>query len=285
MTAKQHTPSGAQRSTSARTTNRPARPNSKAADGKKKLPPDPEQQTVAELLATRGVPLHVQVWLNRFAVGDEYALEKYGISDDPGVNGMAFLIYDTLEAQHDGASVRESSEEARDFVEEWLYTLVNYYGQHTWNNAEAALAVMPYLFDSGGGGPLKPEGDAAYVLLRTAVERLTTKTERREFLRQDAAQEPEKDEETDRRAAFKLSRVLADPRTPDETRGAIADAMNEFSMASRVHIWHPALVRRAFMLMCEAKPKGGARECKKDRAALLALLDALPEMSAEKGGA
>jgi hypothetical protein len=39
--------------------------------------------TVSELLKTMGVPLHVQVWLDKFARGDEYALEKFGSGDDP----------------------------------------------------------------------------------------------------------------------------------------------------------------------------------------------------------
>jgi hypothetical protein len=238
---------------------------------------DPARQTVAELLTTRGVPLTVQVWLERFARGDEYALEKHGTGDDPGVNDTAFLIYDVLETQHDGASVRESAAEARDFVEEWLYTLSTYYGQHVWNNADAALAVLPYFF-CGGGSPMEPDGDAAYVLLRTAVERLTTTPERRAFLRQDAADEPEKDEETNRRAAFKLSRVLADPRTPAETRQALESACVEFiTNAANVAVDHPALVRRAFLVACDQRPKGRVRRLKRVRRDLLALLDTLPE--------
>lgn len=246
----------------------------------KKQQKDPAKFTVDELLKTLGVPLHVQVWLDRFAGGDEHALAKYGPEDFPGVNDMAFLIYDVLETQHAGRDVLEASEEARDFVEEWLYTLSTYYGQHVWNNADAALAVLPY-FVGIDGSPMQPEGDAAYVLLRSGIERLTTKQERRAFLRRDADEEPEKDEETNRRAAFKLSRVLADPRTPEETRRKLEDELIEFSSNTRVYVTHPALARRAFQLMCEAKPKGRARECAKVRKRLLALLDSVSE---EKGG-
>lgn len=237
--------------------------------------PDPARQTVGDLLKTSGVPLHVQVWLNRYAGGDEHALEKYGSGDDPGINDAAFLVYDVLEAEHDGESVREATAEARDFVEEWLYTLSNYYGQYIWNNADSALAAFPYFF--ADGSPMKPEGDAAYVLLRTAVERLTTKPERRLFLRQDSEEEPRRDEETDRQAAFKLSRVLADPRTPAETRDEIERVLCEFANAAEVQLTHPALARRAFQLMCDARPKGKVRECRRLRGELLGLLDAAAE--------
>jgi hypothetical protein len=180
----------------------------------------PAHVTVAELQTTLGVPLHVQVWLERFARGDEYALQKFGCDDESGVNEAAFLIYDVLEAQYGGSNAFESSELARDFVEEWLYTLSNYYGQHIWNNPDAALTLLPWVIDNSGGSPMLPEGDAAYVLLRTAIERLTTKSERRAFLRRDAEQEADGEEETDERASFKLARVLAD-RGHREKRGGI----------------------------------------------------------------
>lgn len=48
-------------------------------------------------------------------------------------------------------------------------------------------------------------------------------------------------------------------------------------MASHVYVYHPALARRAFELMCEAKPKGRVRECRRERRELLALLDSIPE--------
>jgi hypothetical protein len=246
----------------------------------KKTEKKPTAMTVGELLTTSGVPLHVQIWLDRFARGDEYALEKFGCGDWPGVNEAAFLVYDVLEAQHAGADVRESSEEARDFVEEWLYTLSNYYGQHVWNNADAAVAALPWFLDCDGS-PMKPEGDAAYVLLRAAVERLTTKSERRAFLRRDAEQEPDGQEETDKLAAFKLSRVLADPRTTPETRRQIQESIVELCNAANVLVDHPALVRRAFLVACDQRPKGQVRELRKARRSLLALLDSIPD---EEGG-
>lgn len=38
--------------------------------------------------------------------------------------------------------------------------------------------------------------------------------------------------------------------------------LTDFSAFLNLDITHPALVRRAFLLMCEAKPKGKVRECR-----------------------
>lgn len=78
-------------------------------------------------------------------------------------------------------------------------------------------------------------------------------------------------------AGYKLSRVLADPRTSPETRNELMHAIREFSMSSDITVEHPALARRAFLLMCEAKPKGRVRECRHDRKWLLDLLADVPE--------
>ena len=46
--------------------------------------------TVAELLKNvRGVPLWVQFWLERYAGGDECALEIHGYHDDPATREIA----------------------------------------------------------------------------------------------------------------------------------------------------------------------------------------------------
>jgi nucleotidyltransferase/DNA polymerase involved in DNA repair len=116
-------------------------------------------------------------------------------------------------------------------------------------------------------------------MLRGSMKALTTKGERREFLHEtdEGDAEPEKESTTNRRAAFKLARVLADPRTPVETRDEIELLVRELSMSSGVTVEHPALIRRAFQLMCEAKPKGRMRERNKDRRNLLALLDSITD--------
>jgi hypothetical protein len=248
--------------------------------------------TVAELLKTLGVPLHVWMWLERYAGGDKHALQSFGNDDDAAVVQTARLVYDVLNSAHEetgmGLHERKFPEEARDFIEEWLYKLCNHYRLHAWSDADLAVAALPTLLLSEGI-VLDPEGDSTFLLLRSGVERLTTKHERRAFLRdaEETDAEHEKESATNWRAAFKLSRVLADPRTPRETRDELELLIREFSMSSRVTVEHPALVKRAFLLMCEAEPQRGRVkkdrwEMKNDRRKLLALLDTLPD---EDGGA
>ena len=247
---------------------------------------EPARMTVAELLKTSGVPLSVWMWLERYADGDQYALEPHGTGDDPGVAQTARLVYDVLESKHAGSGIglseRKFPEEAQDFVEEWLYTLCNYYRVHAWSDPDLAVAALPMLLPAEGS-PMRPEGDSTFVLLRSGVERLTTRRERRAFLRDadEGDAEPEPEGATNWRSAFKLSRVLADPRTPAATLAALVEAVNEFANSSQVSVHDAALVRRAFLLMCEARPKGRVRECKAARRALLALLEAIPD---EEGG-
>jgi hypothetical protein len=240
--------------------------------------------TVAELLKTLGVPLHVWMWLERYAGGDKHALQSFGNDDDAAVVQTARLVYDVLNSAHEetgmGLHERKFPEEARDFVEEWLYKLCNHYRLHAWSDADLAVAALPTLLLSEGI-VLDPEGDSTFLLLRSGVERLTTKRERRAFLH-DEDDEPEKESTTNWRAAFILARVLADPRTTGETRNEIEHALCEFANETEVQVTHPALAGRAFQLMCDARPKGKVRECRKLRGALLGLLDEIPD---EKGGA
>jgi hypothetical protein len=251
---------------------------------------DPAQLTVAELMKTHGVPLPVYLWLERLTGGDKYALEH--VEADPATYHIARLVYDVLKTDSAPVFARVDDEinsphvhfphEARDFVEEWLYHLSNHHEVHAWNTAELAVAALPYMVNLDGI-TMMPEDDAALLLLRSAIERMTTKRERREFLRDtdESDAEDEKESATNMRAAFKLSRVLADPRTPAETREALELAVLEFHMATQVCIFHPALVRRAFLLMCDARRKGKVRECQRARRDVLALLDSISE---EKGG-
>lgn len=257
---------------------------------KKKEQKDPAKLTVAELMQTHGVPLPVYLWLERLTGGEKYALDC--VEADPATYHIARLVYDVLKTDSAPAFARVDDEinsphvhfshEARDFVEEWLYHLVTYYDVHAWNNADVAVAALPWMINTGGVSML-PEGDAALLLLRSAIERLTTKRERREFLRDadESDAEDEKESTTNMRAAFKLARVLADPRTSREAWWHLRDVLTDFSAFLNLDITHPALVRRAFMLMCEAKPKGKVRECRALRKQVLDALDSIPD---EEGG-
>lgn len=261
------------------------RKTQKAASGK----PDPTRQTVTELLKdVRGVPLWVRFWLERYASGDACAIEPHGLDDDPTTQAIARLVYDVLDSPSQstgtGLSEREFPAEARDFVQEWLYRITADGLSHTtvWNNADLAVGALPTILDCEG---LRTDASPIFTLLRQSINALTTKRERRAFLRdadEDDA-EPEKKSETNWAAAFKLSRVLADPRTPAKTRDEIESALREFANAAEVQVTHPALARRAFQLMCDARPKGKVRACGLARSELLALLDEAPE--SEEGGA
>jgi hypothetical protein len=238
----------------------------------------PAKMTVAALIKDEMVPMAVRLWLEDFTERGEKALTHAFVGQSQDTLDQARLIRDVLESPGIETGEREFPEEARDFIEEYVFRLCRASEFNVWNLADAAVAALPTLLECA---ETSIEGNPNYIAVESAICRLTTRAERREFLtgpRYSADTEDKRDTE----AAFKLSRVLADLRTPPETRTALENALNEFSMSARVNVYHPALARRAFQLMCEAKPKGNARECKRNRRELLALLDSVAE---EKGGA
>lgn len=248
--------------------------------------PAPARMTIAELLKTSGVPLGVWLWLERFAGGDKHALHQFGNDDDPAVVHTARLVYDVLNSKHKetgvGLDERKFPEEATDFVEEWLYKLSNHFRLHVWSDADLAVAALPDLLLSDGIVNL-PEGDATFLMLRSAIERLTTRRERRAFLRDEEADALVSEEETDWRASFKLSRLLADPRTPADVRRLIQGLLIELCNSANIIIDHPALARRAYQVAVEQRPKGHVREVKKARANLLRYLESITEEGESSG--
>jgi hypothetical protein len=56
----------------------------------------------------------------------------------------------------------------------------------------------------------------------------------------------------DRQRASKLSRLLADPRTPDEVSRKLGADLIELSNETGVHVDHPAIVERAASVMFES---------------------------------
>lgn len=256
----------------------------------------PAQQTVAEVIETRGAPLWVRLWLERYAAGDEVTVTPHGLHNDPATEQIARLVYDVLETDshvqfaelddHSGANC--FPHEARNFVEEWLYRITEGDAMlQPWGNSDMATIALTIALDTSAGPLIEYEKDPTLAMLRGAVKALTTKAERRAFLRDTDTDddEPEKESTTNRAAAFKLARVLADPRTPQETWWHLRDVLTDFSAALELDITHPALVRRAFQIMCEARPKGKVRELRALRRRVLDALDAVPEMPEEKGGA
>jgi hypothetical protein len=152
-----------------------------------------------------------------------------------------------------------------------------------WSNPDMAVTALPILLDQSAGPLIEYEKDPTLAMLRTAVKSLTTKRERRAYLRdaEEADAEDEKEGAKNRRAAFKVSRVLADPRTPADVRREVQDSLIELCNAAGVIVDHPALATRAFLIAVEQRPKGHVRDVKRARTNLLALLDSISE---EKGG-
>jgi hypothetical protein len=240
----------------------------------------PARMTVADLIKDEMVPMAVRLWLEDFNERGEKALAHAWVEQEQDTLDLARLILDVLDSAGKETGKKEFPDEARDYVEEYLFRLCRASEFNIWNLGDAAVAALPTLLDCAENSI---EGNSNYIAVESAISRLTTPDERREFLTGPRWGRNDGDE-TNTEAAFKLSRLLADPRTPAETRTALEDALNEFSMSARVTVYHPALARRAFLLMCEARPKGNVRECKRDRRALLALLDTLPEMAEGEGG-
>lgn len=256
----------------------------KKSSTKKRAGKTPAQMTTAELLeSVRGVPLWVRLWLERYAGGDEHALEPHGLHDDPATYELARLVFDVLYT--DSVGEHGFPAEARDFIEAWMYRITR--GDELlqpWSNPDMAVMALPILLDTSAGPLIEFERDPTLAMLRGALNVLTTKRERREFLRDtdESDAEPEKEEDANWRAAFKLSRVLADPCTDNATRQELTRSLIDFSNETQVFANHPALVRRAFLLMCAAKPKGKVREARRLRNQVL---DALDSISEEKGSA
>jgi hypothetical protein len=244
----------------------------------------PTKMTVKDLIRDDGVPMFVRHWLERFVAEKDRALAHSFVEQSSDTLEQAQLIFDVLESSGKETGESKFSEEAVDYVQEYVYRLAQASDFNLWNLGDAAVAALPVLLECSSGNLI--DGDANFMALDSAIHRLTTKQERQQFLRGNrhpATTEDERNVE----AAFKLSRVLADPRTPRETRDELELLIREFSMSSRVSVEHPALVRRAFLLMCEAKPqrdrvKKDRQEMKNDRRKLLALLDSIDDM--EGGG-
>lgn len=246
---------------------------------KKKATKKPAQMTVAELVDNSGVPVAVRFWLEEYAARGKAALDTYDANTNEATLELARFVFDVLQSKYEetgeGARERVFSAEARDFVEEFLYRLADHAGVQVWNYASVAVAALPVLIDCTDASCGM---SSTLTLLRAGVERLSTRQELREFLKHDADGYGVNDEdERNAEAAFKLSRVLADPRTSAETRREVQDLLIEVTNAANVIVDHPALARRAYLVAVEQRPKGQVKELKRARRNLLALLDSISE--------
>lgn len=234
---------------------------------------NPAKMTAADLIEFDSVPLVVRHWLERYVAGEEYALDTSFVNEDGATMMQARLIFDTLDAEGKEHSDLHFSDEARDYIEEYMYRLAESSGQQVWNHPDIAVAGLAVMLDCSAGSM---EGDATNIALETAIRRLTTAAERQDCLR-DKRYTADTVEAGTREAGYKLSRTLANPETPAATVAELTRILLEFADLAAVSVAKPVLASRAFMLACEAKPRGKVRQLRALRKQLIDVLDGLPE--------
>jgi hypothetical protein len=205
------------------------------------------KQTLDALAKSDTTPLGIRLWMERYIERGESELDNTFVGRDETTEAQARLIYDVLMSEYLTVDDDEFSPEARDFIEEYLYTLSDASDIYVWNQPDLATHALPVLIECANGSVCT---SADFAMLEIAIRRLSTARERRRFLRSQESGDETK-ENRDYRAAFKLSRLIADPRTPAKTRTQLGSALVELFNETDMHIDHPALVRRAAEVMFE----------------------------------
>jgi hypothetical protein len=247
-----------------------------------------ESKTVAELMNAEKfypsiVPLYVRFWLERYVERGDRELGSYALDEERDLMDMARLVYDVLESKYLDTDEHEFPAEARDYMSWFLWRLAQDADIQIWNYPEAAIAALVPLIDcsetcTGGSTNLKA--------LELAIEALTTRRERRHFLKTEEEGDESKDE-CDWYAARKLSRTLASTRTDAETRRKLGAALVELAALTSTHVDHPAIVARAAEVMFEAVADAEAdTPAARTYRLINELLEGLPDApEAEKGDA
>jgi hypothetical protein len=207
--------------------------------------------------------------------------------------GDAELLIAVLGEEGRSSSKSELPEAAQDFVREFLYRIEESSDVHIWNNADVLRAAYPRLmlcYRDGGTFLAGEYPDASAV--RVALKRLCTRRELAEFYERHGIEDPdidlsttagsvERDTLNDQQKVMKLTRLLADPLTPEETRRKIVEAIKAFSDATQVHLYHPAIAERAatvmFESMKEKPPKGRGLQRRQAFKEITDLLEAIEE--------
>lgn len=235
-----------------------------------------EQQTAAALLEDERVPLGVRHWLEQYIREGEQALAQFETNRDTATMEQARLIYDVLDSKYQEVTAREFPNAARDYIEEYLYQLADASDIHVWNQPDLAVMALPVLLDCAPGSIVD---DATTAALKIAVKALTTRRERRAFLRDFVEEADERKERRDGKAAMKLSRYLADPRTPTTTRNKLGATFIELAGELNIHADHPALVERAASITFESMESAAYPDiAKRLYESLHATLDELPDL-------
>jgi hypothetical protein len=245
-----------------------------------------ESKTVAELMNAEKfypkiVPLQVRFWLERYVENGDGELASYALDEERDVMEQARFIYDVLQSKYLGTGEYEFPEAARDFIEEYLYQLAESARIQIWNYPQAAIASLVALTDCAEAST---GGSSTLTLLRIAVNAMTTRRERRHFLKSEESGDESKDDR-DWRAAFKLSRNLASAKTDGETRQRLGAALVELAALTGTHVDHPKIVARAAEVMFEAVEDAEAdTPAARTYRLIHELLEGLPDVPEAEGG-
>jgi hypothetical protein len=235
-------------------------------------------QTVVALMNDGRVPFGVRHWLELYAAQGDDALQLFNTALDPSTERIGRLVYDVLSTESQEVGTHEFPEAARDYIQEFLYTLAHASNIQVWTYADVAIAALPIMLDCAAGDMLIDSAEVA--ALEIAVQALTTKRERGYFIR--GLQEERRDEAKEDRdylAAMKLSRLFANPNTPAKTLTQLGALLAELFNETDMHIDHPAIVGRMAEVIFENVKTPGAVGL---YAQLHALLESLPEENGEE---
>jgi hypothetical protein len=142
-------------------------------------------------------------------------------------------------------------------VQNYMREMAKEFDLAPWSNPEIARAAYKYIIDAQSGS-LVFTPTMSFRGLRMAAQALCTAAEWKLFFTErdlNDDEPPMTRDEKDYEAALKAACLLADPRTPAETRNALQGAVCDFANATDVQIDHPALVERALTIMFESMKK------------------------------
>jgi hypothetical protein len=245
-------------------------------------------QTTIEELLSEELPLPVKDWLQKFVDGKPTPYADR-IDEDSYYFELEMMVAVLADDNRTAGSDLELPEAAKDFVQEYLYRLEASSEVHIWNSPEVLRAAWPLMMTGFYDAGTWLAGDVpGQIVVKTALRRLCTRAELMEFYERHGFEDNYKGRDelpgsvsvetySDKMRLTKAARILADPRTDEDVSQRLREEINELANSTQVGVAHPALVERALTLMFEARRKGYAKEIKRNRAALLKLLDELPE--------
>jgi hypothetical protein len=248
-----------------------------------------EQTTVAQFLNDDRLTLPVRDYLTRYVEGSPL---PYSDSVSPYDYAETELIVGVLADEADSLPDLRLPEAAIDYVREYLYRLEERLGIHIWNVPDVARAAFPIMVSlTEGTDAGRDFTDSA---VKAALRRLSTPREWAEFCKRRRVGDDYEGRDAmagsaelapDYYGPRKLSRYLADPRTPEKVRRDLGAALVKLASLTNTHVDHPALAMRAAEVIFAAieDKEADTQEARTFRQ-LIATLDELPEMPGREGG-